>query len=151
MPEEEKTRVWTPPPDDSSESRQDSPESERPTEPYQEEEQKTQWTKKQTRAQNLAWIVVFKGKKNLGKFDLEADDYLIGRADYCDIRLSDPDQELSRLHGRIRFDDGSQQFTYYDCGSANGSLLNGEEVSRKELKDNDKLTIGPYDLVFKRL
>jgi hypothetical protein len=113
--------------------------------------EKTEIISKPQRKNLLAWLVVFKGKKSLAKFDLEADDYLIGRANYCDIRLDDEDQELSRLHGRIRYDDETREFIYFDCGSANGSRINDEDSARKILKDNDRINVGPYDLIFKRV
>jgi pSer/pThr/pTyr-binding forkhead associated (FHA) protein len=107
--------------------------------------------KKDRRSNVVAWLVVFRGKKTEGKYDLTQNDYLIGRGKYCDIILDDEDQELSRLHGRIRFDEVTKKYMYFDCGSANGSKINDTEVQTKELEDNDKIIAGPYTLIFKKI
>lgn len=112
---------------------------------------KTVFLNKQQQSNQLAWLVAFKGKRHIGKFDLTGEDYLIGRASYCDIQLDDEESELSKLHGRIRYDETSRQFIYTDCGSANGSKINGKDVTRKELDDNDRIAIGPFELVFKKV
>jgi hypothetical protein len=157
MSQDENTRMW-----ESDEffaqskgGRRDNHEDDEGTEYFKgdsdKDDEKTEFVKKDRRADLLAWLIVFKGKKNVGKFDLEADDYLIGRARFCDLRLDDDDQELSRLHARIRFDESTRQYMYYDCGSANGSRINGEDVFRKELKDNDRISLGPFEAIFKKI
>jgi predicted component of type VI protein secretion system len=51
---------------------------------------------------------------------------------------------VSRKHCLLRFD--RFPATLEDCGSTNGTLLNGQPVAgRKELKDGDRLMIGAFE------
>ncbi len=89
-------------------------------------------------------LKVINYKKN-GEFDIESfypldKDNLIGRGKRCNIKIDD--KALSASHARIyRADD-----TYFieDVGSANGTLLNGEDISNEvvELIDKDKISMG---------
>jgi pSer/pThr/pTyr-binding forkhead associated (FHA) protein len=71
---------------------------------------------------------------------------VIGRSKDCDIRISDPN--VSRRHAEIR-QDGS---TYWivDLGSTNGIAVNGQALKRAKLDDEDRITLGSTELVFKR-
>ena len=67
-----------------------------------------------------------------------AQDFLLGRDDSCAIRLLDP--MISRYQARVEYD-GSAWFLQ-DLGSANGTLLNGQQVERIELPH--KSVVGFY-------
>ena len=62
----------------------------------------------------------------------------LGRSSQNDVCLVDP--ILSRHHCRISFHDGV--LSVEDLDSANGTLVNGNEVKQAELHDGDTVTIG---------
>ena len=71
---------------------------------------------------------------------------LIGRSKDCDIRLTDPN--VSRRHAELR-----QEGTAYwilDLGSTNGVTVNGRRQQRAQLQNDDRITVGSTELVFKR-
>lgn len=71
--------------------------------------------------------------------------YDFGRAEGNLIRLTD--QNVSRLHARVRRDGGS--LVVEDLGSSNGTYLNGERVAGQvSLETGDLVQIGDYFLYF---
>jgi hypothetical protein len=71
---------------------------------------------------------------------------LIGRSKDCDIRLTDPN--VSRRHAEVR-----QEGTSYwilDLGSTNGLTVNGRRQQRAQLQNEDRITVGSTELVFRR-
>ncbi len=62
----------------------------------------------------------------------------LGRSSQNDVCLVDP--ILSRHHCRISFHGGA--LSVEDLDSANGTLVNGEEIKTAELHDGDTITIG---------
>jgi len=71
---------------------------------------------------------------------------LIGRSKDCDIRLTDPN--VSRRHAELR-----QEGTAYwilDLGSTNGVTVNGRRQQRAQLQNEDRITVGSTELVFRR-
>jgi len=71
---------------------------------------------------------------------------VIGRSKDCDIRLADPN--VSRRHAEVR-----QEGTAYwvlDLDSTNGTTVNGRRQKRAKLEDDDRITVGSTDLVFRR-
>jgi hypothetical protein len=71
---------------------------------------------------------------------------LIGRSKDCDIRLADPN--VSRRHAELR-----QEGTAYwilDLGSTNGLTVNGRRQQRAKLENEDRITVGSTELVFRR-
>jgi pSer/pThr/pTyr-binding forkhead associated (FHA) protein len=71
---------------------------------------------------------------------------VIGRSKDCDIRLPDPN--VSRRHAEVR-----QEGTGYwilDLGSTNGLTVNGRRQQRAKLENEDRITVGSTDLVFRR-
>ncbi|NJR65566.1 MAG: FHA domain-containing protein [Leptolyngbyaceae cyanobacterium CRU_2_3] len=65
-------------------------------------------------------------------------EWVIGRYATCDLVLSA--QEVSRVHGRIFYQDGTYYFV--DEGSTSGSSLNGEVIAA-----NDKRSLSKRDLL----
>jgi adenylate cyclase len=62
----------------------------------------------------------------------------VGRHTDNDIQLLDP--EVSKTH--LVIERGPASFTLVDLGSANGTLLNEEPVTRSKLKDGDVIALG---------
>jgi pSer/pThr/pTyr-binding forkhead associated (FHA) protein len=65
---------------------------------------------------------------------------IVGRADSSDIHL--PHEIVSNNHASIIFTDG--HFYVRDNGSANGTCINGERVSRQMLQHYDIMKFGEY-------
>jgi glycine betaine catabolism B len=65
-------------------------------------------------------------------------EWLIGRKPTCDLVLPCP--EVSRVHGRILYQDNAYYFV--DTGSTGGSLLNGEIIAQ-----HDQRVLNPGDLL----
>jgi hypothetical protein len=87
-------------------------------------------------------VVTVNGKKH----ELHKQSVLIGRSKDCDIRLADPN--VSRRHAEIR-QEGSA-YWIVDLGSTNGISVNGHALKRARLDDDDRITLGSTELVFKR-
>jgi len=69
----------------------------------------------------------------------------IGRASDCSIPVKD--RYLSRKHAEIVADHGS--WILKDCGSANGTYLNGNRVERDHpLRTGDRIRLGDTEIVF---
>jgi pSer/pThr/pTyr-binding forkhead associated (FHA) protein len=62
---------------------------------------------------------------------------VIGRKDFCDVKLDDP--SVSKVHLLIAKTDGLLLFR--DMASTNGTKVNGQRVIRGALLPNDKLQI----------
>ena len=71
---------------------------------------------------------------------------VIGRSKDCDIRLADPN--VSRRHAELRRE--GQAYWILDLGSTNGLTVNGRRQQRAQLKNDDQITIGSTELVFRR-
>jgi uncharacterized RDD family membrane protein YckC len=69
----------------------------------------------------------------------------IGRDPSNDLVL--PDAMVSRRHAVVEYR-GSQYFIR-DCNSSNGSLVNGDRVSERSLRDGDLVAIGTARLLFR--
>jgi hypothetical protein len=69
---------------------------------------------------------------------------LIGRSREADVRLSDPN--VSRRHAVIRRIGSA--FWIADLDSTNGTLVNGVRITRRQLEDGDRITLGSTELRF---
>ncbi len=69
----------------------------------------------------------------------------IGRDPSNDLVL--PDAMVSRRHAVIEF--RTSQYFLRDCNSSNGSLINGDRISERELRDGDLLAIGTVRLLYR--
>lgn len=69
---------------------------------------------------------------------------LVGRGEYCDIRLDDP--SVSRVHCRAIVRDG--RVVLSDAGSRWGTFVNGERVEQADLKPGDRVRVGETLLIF---
>lgn len=71
----------------------------------------------------------------------------IGRANTNLIVIDD--SAASGQHAKIKLDD--KVFTIYDMGSTNGTRVNGQDITRQQLVDGDKIEIGETKFVFKQV
>jgi len=69
----------------------------------------------------------------------------IGRDPSNDLVL--PDAMVSRRHAVV--ENRGRQFVLRDCSSANGSVVNGDRVSERTLRDGDLVAIGSMRLLFR--
>jgi len=69
----------------------------------------------------------------------------IGRDPSNDVVL--PDAMVSRRHAVIEY--RGSEYVIRDCNSSNGSLVNGDRVSEKSLRDGDLVAIGTARLLFR--
>jgi len=75
---------------------------------------------------------------------LQGDSVVVGRLASSGIRVTDAN--ASREHAAfVRDDDG---WAIQDLGSTNGTMLNGEPVSRERLRDGDVIEIGVTRLTY---
>jgi hypothetical protein len=75
---------------------------------------------------------------------VEAERFLIGRGPQCDMVISSP--RVSREHAVITKENGS--YVLKDLGSSNGTWLNGERLTRRELTNGDVIVLGTEALTF---
>jgi pSer/pThr/pTyr-binding forkhead associated (FHA) protein len=71
---------------------------------------------------------------------------VIGRSKDCDIRLTDPN--VSRRHAEVRHE--GTAYWILDLGSTNGVTVNGRRQQRAQLQNEDRITVGSTELVFRR-
>jgi len=76
---------------------------------------------------------------------LGPDPVLIGRDPQNDVVLDD--RRVSRKHAEVRLRLG--RYTLYDLQSTNGTYVNGRRVAEKVLEDQDKISIGGLEIVFR--
>ncbi len=94
--------------------------------------------KAKTPARNLAYLIVIAGT-NVGEMHkIEGSTTILGRSIDANIRLID--DGISRQHCKINFANGN--LTVEDLSSRNGTFCNGERLTKRELRDGDKLQIG---------
>ncbi|MFH1226648.1 MAG: FHA domain-containing protein [Planctomycetota bacterium] len=76
-----------------------------------------------------------------------AEEAIIGREPANNVYIDDP--RASRQHSRIT----KQPDGYYisDLNSRNGTLVNGEKIATRKLKDNDRIVIGRTTITYKEI
>lgn len=90
-------------------------------------------------------IRVYKGDELLGAHVFERDIVKIGRLASAHLRLEDP--KVSRIHAVIDISAGGDEVSIIDMGSAEGTRVNGDKVSRVRLKHGDQVELGDSRLV----
>jgi Ca-activated chloride channel family protein len=90
-----------------------------------------------------AWLVVVAGPGEGAAFRLEAEND-IGRGLNAAIRVDDPN--VSRVNSRVLFEGGG--FWVIDCGSTNGTRVNGVRIERAPLTDGCTIELGAVSLRF---
>lgn len=96
-----------------------------------------------------AWLVVRSGPRTGTQFGLGMSrPNVIGRdPNKADIIIDE--DSVSREHARVRFENG--QFVIYDMASTGGTYVNGNVVQRQMLYDNDRISLGRVELVYKKV
>jgi hypothetical protein len=77
---------------------------------------------------------------------IEKGNVVIGRSKDCDIRVPDPN--VSRRHAELRRE--GDAYWILDLGSTNGLTVNGRRQQRAKLENEDRITVGSTELVFRR-
>ncbi len=85
-----------------------------------------------------AYLVVISGPNFGEMYKLKGERSLLGRGERTDIRVLD--DGVSREHAAIERDGG--KMVLVDLGSTNGTFCNGGRVTRHDLTDGDKISIG---------
>ncbi|TDG11837.1 FHA domain-containing protein [Seongchinamella unica] len=98
-------------------------------------------------ADGVLMIVSDRGRNTLFPLRAGKAAWVIGRADDCDIAISDA--TISCVHALITRDAG--RWSIEDKNSTNGTRLNGRRVDKAALDDGDKLNLGKVDLLFKSI
>ena len=94
----------------------------------------------------MARLIINPTAANRRELGLSRDEILtIGRDPSNDLVL--PDAMVSRRHAVI--EQRGNQFFLRDCNSANGSVVNGDRVSERGLRDGDLVAIGSMRILFR--
>ncbi len=89
-------------------------------------------------------LIVVSGVMLGHQLELSGDTVVIGRASECSISLPHP--SVSRRHCRIWFEDG--RYHIEDLSSTNRTFLNGEAITRADLRDGDQIGVGQNAIKF---
>lgn len=90
-------------------------------------------------------IIVLFGDKVVNKYIFDKDVVRIGRARDCDIVIDN--LAVSRNHARLLREGG--RYFAVDSRSGNGTFVNGAEIDKVQLNDNDEILIGKHKLIYK--
>lgn len=89
-------------------------------------------------------LVVVKGPSLGEHFHLDRPRLTLGRDPACDVFLND--MTVSRMHANVDTVNGS--VTVRDCGSLNGTYVNGVCIDAATLDEGDILQIGMFQMSF---
>ena len=89
-------------------------------------------------------LIVVSGVMLGHQLELSGDEVVVGRASECAISLPHP--SVSRRHCRIWLDEG--RYHIEDLDSTNRTFLNGEAITRAELRDGDQIGVGQNAIKF---
>ena len=93
---------------------------------------------------NSAMIFIHRGAQKGARFLVTPEGVTIGRSPESAIFLDDV--TVSRKHATIV--KAGTNFTFKDSGSLNGSYVNNESVTEKDLHSGDEIQIGKFHLLF---
>ena len=85
-------------------------------------------------------LVICNGGFEGMEYELTSDETLIGRNPNTDITLLD--ENISREHAIVLFDEEPRAYTIEDLQSSNGTKVNGKRIRSAELVDTDEIEIG---------
>jgi hypothetical protein len=106
------------------------------------------YAKRQPVPKGLDYVLrIEAGPKAPAEFHLRESRVILGRGEgIADVDIGDT--SASRRHASIEHIDGG--FWLTDLGSTNGTILNGELVSKARLADGDEIQIGTAVIRFER-
>jgi len=91
-------------------------------------------------------LVSLRGELLAVPIPLERDEVTLGRALEADVRVND--SRASRLHARLTTerdpDTGVLRCKITDLASTNGTMVNGQLITERPLKEGDKIVIGDH-------
>ena len=93
---------------------------------------------------NSAMVFIHRGAQKGARFLVTSDGVTIGRSSESSIFLDDI--TVSRKHASI--EKNGDSFTFKDSGSLNGSYVNNQSVTEKNLVSGDEIQIGKFHLLF---
>jgi pSer/pThr/pTyr-binding forkhead associated (FHA) protein len=88
---------------------------------------------------------LFLGEKQLGTFSLGKGELTIGRNPGNDILIDNVG--VSRRHAVIKWTD--DHAVIEDLGSANGTFVNGQKITSRQLQDRDEVLVLKHRLVYR--
>lgn len=92
----------------------------------------------------MAKLIVTRDGAVIGHHFVDADTFTIGRQPGCNLYIDD--SGVSKLHAVIVSVANDQIIE--DQGSTNGTLVNGEAITKHILQNNDVIRIGKYSIKF---
>jgi DNA segregation ATPase FtsK/SpoIIIE, S-DNA-T family len=95
----------------------------------------------------MASITIVSGPNTGDYYPLGKRTMVVGRDEGCPVQVTD--ERVSRRHVQIRFDEAKGHHILLDMKSANGTLINGRQLTGEiELVDNDEIVVGESKIVF---
>lgn len=99
-------------------------------------------------SRNLRYILEIIQGPDIGKlFPLDAENIYIGRHAQCELVLTD--LEASRRH--LKMTQCERGWLLDDLGSTNGTMVNGQRISRQLISPGDRIQLGQSILAIKRV
>lgn len=89
-------------------------------------------------------LILTRRRKTLRRMDLDKTRLLIGRNEFCDLRITS--DIVSRQHAML-FRNGSATIVV-DLKSKHGTFVNGKRVTKKVLINNDIISVGDHRIKF---
>ncbi|RLT01432.1 MAG: GAF domain-containing protein [Planctomycetota bacterium] len=93
-----------------------------------------------------ATLLVVQGADQGLRFELDGGAVTLGRGALNPICLRD--DEVSRTHAQIRFDESAGGFVIGDRQSSNGTFVNGEAIQTRKLSNGDQIAVGTTAFLF---
>jgi len=95
----------------------------------------------------MASIIIMTGQQAGTYYPLGHRTTVVGRAESLLVQILD--EQVSRKHLQIRYDDKIRKYYALDMSSTNGVFINGRKVTEETaLADNDGIGIGNTSLLF---
>ena len=88
---------------------------------------------------NRLSLQIFQGDEQIGIENFDREIIKIGRLASAHLKLDDP--KVSRIHAVIEVSRGGEDISIIDMGSAEGTFVNGEKVTKVKLKEKDEIRL----------
>jgi hypothetical protein len=85
-------------------------------------------------------LTVYFGDQQVAEESYQRDIVKIGRLASAHLKLDDP--KVSRIHAVVEATTDGSGYSVIDMGSADGTFVNGEKVSKQRLSDGDEIVVG---------
>jgi pSer/pThr/pTyr-binding forkhead associated (FHA) protein len=105
-------------------------------------------TSQAARGRTRAALVIRSGSFKGVRFELTADETLIGRNPGTDITLLD--EGISREHALLTYEGEQDRYVIEDLQSTNGTKINGKRIRSQALAPGDEIQIGHTRFEFVR-